>query len=243
MSGHAIVRYGSSSFRLRPADELTFGRGADRDIRIGHDPRDDLVSRAAGVIVGLEDGALVRNLSQTQSFRVVAMPGPAFVVRPGMALGTMPHLRIRLEVSGRYGQVYPVLLDLRGLVRSAATAGGSRPPGAPTASDPDRLSPRELRMLAALCEPMLLLAGREPATYREIAERLGGTATAQSVRTGLDRLRNRLADVDGIPGLRGDDDDPARGDAAHFVAALARWAIDTGQIGAEHIRLLLPARK
>jgi lipoate synthase len=28
---------------LRPGEELTFGRGADRSIRIGHDPTDDLV--------------------------------------------------------------------------------------------------------------------------------------------------------------------------------------------------------
>jgi len=239
-SGQAVVRHGSTSLSLGPGDELTFGRGADRDIRIGHDPRDDLVSRAAGTIVGLDDGALVRNLSQTQSFRFVAMPGPAFVVRPGMALGTMPHLRVRLEISGRHGQVYPVLLDLRGLVRGATTLDGSRRPGVPTDVEPGRLSPRELRMLTALCEPMLLLAGREPATYREIAERLGGTATAQSVRTGLDRLRNRLSDEDGIPGLRADDDEP--GDPTHYVAALARWAIDTGQVDDEQVRQVLPAR-
>jgi hypothetical protein len=243
-SDYVVVRYGRAVFRLRAGEELSFGRGEDRDIRIGYAPRDDLVSRAAGVILGLDDGALVRNTSRTQSLRFVAMPGPWFPLRPGMAVGTMPHRQVRLEVLGRYGRVYPLHLDLRGL----AVPDRGRPEAHPrstssTAYGPDQLSPRELRLLAALCEPLLTLAGSEPSSYREIAERLGGTATASSVRTGLNRLRNRLADEYGIPGLRSDEDTWSEGrDATHFVAALAQWAIDTGQVDAGSTMLLLPPR-
>ena len=96
-AAHATVRHGSLSLELRPGEELTFGRGADRDIRIGHDPTDDLVSRAAGSILGLVDGALVRNTSRTQSLTFIAMPGPSFVLRPKVAIGTMPHGRVRFD--------------------------------------------------------------------------------------------------------------------------------------------------
>ena len=241
-AAHATVRHGSLSLELRPGEELTFGRGADCDIRIGHDPTDDLVSRAAGSILGLVDGALVRNTSRTQSLTFIAMPGPSFVLRPKVAIGTMPHGRVRLEVLGRHGRVYSLLLDVQGLRRERGDSTGSGRPGIPTDVGADRLSLRELRLLAALCEPLLAFAGGEPATYREIASRLGGTATAASVRTGLDRLRNRLAD-EGIPGLRGDEDDGSAGrDSGRFVAALARWAVDTGQVNSEGVDLLLPAR-
>ena len=242
IAAHATVRHGSLSLELRPGEGLTFGRGADRNIRIGHDPTDNLVSRAAGSILGLVDGALVRNVSRTQSLTFIAMPGPSFVLRPSMAIGTMPYRRVRPEVLGRHGRVYSLLLDVHGLRRERGDGTGSGRPGVPTDVGADRLSLRELRLLAALCEPLLALAGGEPATYREIASRLGGTATAASVRTGLDRLRNRLAD-EGMPGLRADEDDGAAGrDGGRFVAALARWAIDTGQVNSDGVELLLPAR-
>lgn len=238
----ATVRYGSLSLELRPGEELTFGRGADRSIRIGHDPTDDLVSRAAGSLLGLVDGALVRNTSRTQSLTFIAMPGPSLVLRPSMAIGTMPYGRVRLEVLGRHGRVYSLLLDVQALQKDRHDGTGSGRVGLPTDVGADRLSLRELRLLAALCQPLFALAGGEPATYREIACRLGGTATAASVRTGLDRLRNRLAD-EGIPGLRVDEDDGSAGrDGGRFVAALARWAVDTGQINPEGVDVLLPAR-
>ena len=152
---------------------MTFGRGADRNIRIGHDPTDNLVSRAAGSILGLVDGALVRNVSRTQSLTFIAMPGPSFVLRPSMAIGTMPYRRVRLRFSvGRAGVL--AVADVHGLRRERGDGTGSGRPGVLIDVGADRLSPRELRLLAALCEPLLALAGGEPATYREIASRLGG---------------------------------------------------------------------
>ena len=43
--------------------------------------------------------------------------------------------------------------------------------------------------------------------------------------------------------MRSDEDSWSEGrDATHFVAVLARWAIDTGQVDADSIVLLLPPR-
>src|SRR6185437_7778085 len=72
-----------------------------------------------------------------------------------------------------------LLLDVQGLRRERGDSTGSGRPGVPTAVGADRLSLRELRLLAALCEPLLAFAGGEPATYRAIASRLGGRATAR----------------------------------------------------------------
>ena len=80
-------------------------------------------------------------------------------------------------------------------------------------------------MLAALCEPVLTLAGRSAATYREVAERLD--TTPKAARTCLDGLRSRLADVDGIPGLRTDEDDSGTGG---YLDALAGWALASGEV-------------
>lgn len=245
--GFAVVRFGIDRKWLRPGDELSFGRGPDRDIRIGHSPSDDLVSRNAGSLTGLRDGVLIRNTSATQAIRYIAMPGPELSIGPGMAVGTMPFPHERLDVMGRHGACYTLHVDTRGVAaaprldRVAAGASASAPEAASTRFEPDhQLTARELRLLAALCEPLLTLAGGPPATYREIAARLGGGATPKAVRTGLDRLRNRLADEDGLPGLRADDDDGPG--TPRYVAVLARWAIDTGQVDGQVLDRVLPPR-
>ena len=70
-------------------------------------------------------------------------------------------------------------------------------------------------------------AGDTPATYRQIATALD--TTPQTVRTCLDGLRARLSDLDGIPGLRLDEDGDGPATAS-YLAALAHWAVDTGQV-------------
>jgi hypothetical protein len=252
----AVVRFGKRRWLIRLGHDVTFGRGVDRDIRFGHNPDDDLVSRRAGLLTGERDGVLIRNSSHTQAFRLIAMPGPEFVIRPGMVVGSMPFSQTRLDILGRYGRRYSLHIetsDIPGAPQPLSEGPDNdghlgdghlgRARGS-TQFGPDRLTPRELRLLAALCEPLLTLAGAAPATYREIAERLGGTATVNSVRTGLDRLRHRLAHDNGIPGLRGDDDDPQTSrDAAHYVHELARWTLDTHQIDGQTIHLVLGTRE
>lgn len=206
---------------MQPGDILTFGRGAERDIRFAYNPQDDFVSRQAGSLIALKDGVLVRNDSRTQGLILQTFPGP---VGPRMAVGTIPHEQVRLVVPGRHGNRYALLLDTRGLRPQPPPAGtgavGTRPAGAlPTRAQAAKITARELRLSAALCEPLLLLAGGEAtaATYRQIADRVGGTPT--SVRTCLDALRHRLSDGDGIPGLRNDEAPGAHADT--FGPALA----------------------
>lgn len=236
--GFVVVRSGTRRWALRPGDEITFGRGEDRDVRIGHDPVDDFVSREAGSVTGLRDGVLIRNTSRTQTLRFLAMPGPELSIRPGMAVGSMPFEQVRIDVPGRYGAEYTLQIDARGMLRPpdlGESDPSAREDGRVTRYGATRVSDRERRLLAALCEPVLLLAGSRPASYREIAERLGGTTPA-SVRTGLDRLRNRLSDVDGIPRLRADDE---ASDPQGYLQALAHWAIDTGEMDARVVGQML----
>jgi hypothetical protein len=230
-------------------DILTFGRGSDRDIRFAYDPVDDFVSHEAGTLIAVDGGLLVRNDSRTQSMSLIAFPGPQQQIGPGMVIGTMPHTRLRLDVPGRHGAIYTIHLDLRELLESSGQAASPdvpRPlslgtvPGdrLPTRSSPGTLTPRERRILAALCEPLLIFAGPDAvaASYGEIARRTGGTRDA--VRITLNNLRNRLTDSDGIPGLRHEGDSRVSG--GDYRAALARWALDSGTITADDLRLLGP---
>lgn len=239
--GVAVIRLGPRRWTLAPGAELTFGRGQDRDVRLARDPEDDYVSRRAGVLIGLGDGVLIRNSSHTQSLMVQAFPGPELVVAPQSAVATMPHEHLRLVVPGRHGARYVIVIDTRGMRGAGQVAPDVREPptipvGRPTKAGADRITPRELRFLAALCEPVLTLAGpaAQPATYRQIAERLG--TTQATARNCLDLLRARLSDVDGIPGLRADEDtdDPA----PSYLPALAAWAVHSGVICTETLGLL-----
>jgi hypothetical protein len=228
-------------------DVLTFGRGGDRDIRFGHDPVDDYVSQEAGALIAADDGLLVRNDSRTQTLWLIAYPGPQKQVDPGEMIGTMPHARARVIVPGRYGVIYTIHLDMRGLSASEGRTQLPVPSASPepvivdrlpTRSGPSTLTPRERRLLAALCEPLLIFAGPDavPATYAEIAQRTGGTKHA--VRNTLYNLRDRLSTVDGIPGLRQEGDyDDREGD---YRLALARWALASKTTTEADLSLLGP---
>ena len=241
------VRAVGREWLLVLGDTLTFGRGSDRDVRFAHDPVDDLVSNEAGTLTAVDGGLLIHNDSRSQGIWLIAVPGEQQPIRPGQMVGTMPHARLQLVVPGRHGAIYSIHLDLRELSGSSGPGASPDEPNlppvepvsadrVPTRSGPGKLTPRERRILAALCEPLLIFAGPDAvaANYPEIARRAGGTKDA--VRISLNNLRNRLAESDGIPGLRRDSDSGASGD--DYRAPLARWALDSRTITAYDLRLL-----
>jgi hypothetical protein len=222
---HATVTFDGEPRTMKPGSRLTFGRGADRRIRIAHDPADDFVSREAGTIIAEPDRLLIRNDSLTQQLILRPFPGPETVIDPGAAAGTGRHEKLRLIVPGRRPHEY-VLHLATGTLRPGAG------PGGPGATKPAAyVTPAERRLLAALCEPLLVCAGVHavPATYREIANRAG--RSPDGVRAALDALRRRLTGQDGIPGLRGTD-------GPDYRLALARWAVNSGTVRLEHLKLL-----
>lgn len=236
--GRIGVRLGGRRWSMSAGQELTFGRGRDQDVRFGHDPVDDYVSRHAGTLVALCDGVLVRNDSGTQAVLLIAMPGPELRIAPGAAVATMPYPLLRLVVPGRFGSRYGLVLDCSELRPAPLRDVPLRVPvqdaaGGCTRGGASRITPREMRMLVALCEPLLTCAGDAPATYRQIAAALG--TTPQTVRTCLDGLRARLSDLDGIPGLRLDDDGDSR-EGTSYLAALAHWAVDTREVTPADLR-------
>lgn len=224
---------------MKPGDILTFGRGSDRDIRFGHSPEDDYVSNEAGRLVAEEDVVLVQNDSRTQGIVLEPFPGAEQNIAPGAVLG-LRRKYLNVIVPGGYDVTYTIRL---------ARQGPPEPPGPlvllrtasadrkPTRSGPSSLTPRERKLLAALCEPLLIFAGSAavPATYEMIARRTGGKRDA--VRNTLDNLRARLS-MEGIPGLRHVDDDEVP--RADYRAALARWALDSGTITVADLKLLAP---
>ncbi|MGH3567527.1 MAG: hypothetical protein ACRDRH_16130 [Pseudonocardia sp.] len=98
------------------------------------------------------------------------------------------------------------MLDRRERGGSAFSLPVQSAAGKATVSRPEKIAPRELRMLAALCEPLLRYAGEDAraATNAEIADRL--SLKAEYVRRSLSDLRDRLSTAHGMPRLRPEDD-------------------------------------
>lgn len=234
------LRLGQRRWTLACGEVLTFGRSRDCDIRLGHDPEDDYVSRQAGEIAVLPDGLLIRNCSRTQPLVLRPLPGAEVHIASETGVVRSKSEFVQLVVPGRHGSAYTLVIDSRLPERApmAVPDPARLSAGAlPTRAGASRISPRERRMLAALCEPRLLLAGEgaRPATYSEIAERLG--TTPSSVKVCLDAVRRRLSDEDGIPGLRNDEDGGSR-DTANFLLPLAGWAVATGAVTLKTLGLL-----
>jgi len=125
------------------------------------------------------------------------------------------------------GQIMTYRLSVE-LPRLASQADNDEPPTiSPATQGTLPLTPRERRLLAALCEPLLVASGREvrPASYREIAARLH--LSDHTARNQLDALRDQLLRL-GIPGMLG----PQAKDN------LARYAVRSGSVTAADLEAL-----
>jgi hypothetical protein len=219
-----LVRFGGRQWALAPGRELTFGRGRDRDIRFGHDPLDDHVSRLAGTLGGADAHVLVRNDSATRPV-LVQVPGSVREIEPGEAV-LLPRRRdFAVLVLGGYDVRY----ELRVATGHAEPIGPAGPPervepgSRPTVSaGPVRLTAAQRRVLVALCEPLLRPSGPDagPATYRQIGARL--ERSPGYVRNVLKEVRETLAAA-GVPGLLAGPD--GEDGAYDFRRPLAVWAL------------------
>jgi hypothetical protein len=234
---HAVVSCGSRRWSLSPGDTLTFGRGAGHPLRLGHSPEDLRVPRFAGKFECREDGVLVHNMSDKRTLVVQAFPGPGYDVLPLMIAGTHPHPQVKVVITGGAG-TYAIVVDTRPLgPRTAPADRGIAYRGGGTAGFDriESMSRRHRLLLSALCLPMLTRSGprAEVPTYAEMEKILGDQGhsfKAKTIRNGLDELRGRLTYEHGVDGLLGESSGDVSGPPGGFVAALARWAVLSGNV-------------
>lgn len=238
---HVVVSAGTQARVLVPGDVLTFGRGAQNDLRVGAVAEDLRVPRLAGRLECRPDGVLIHNTSDKRPLLMEMFPGPSFEIPPRMLVGTMPHDLVTIVVRGEGRRTYPVRIDLRPLAVSCGRRDGS---AATAAEDPARtvgywripaITERQRTLLCALCLPGSI-GGNGPAgvpAYAEmeriLAER-GVRLTAKTIRNTLDDLRQWLTLEHGVADIYGEDAAVTPGGKQSFLPELARWARLSGNV-------------
>lgn len=235
----AVVTFGRVQTLLGPGQSLSFGRGRANGLRIGHQPEDLGVPRAAGQLECRTDGVLVHNASDKIDLVVRPHPGPEYRVEPRGIAGTQPHALVKVVVEGRL-RAYELTVDTVALLGGRAspivsvdehkTVGFDRLEGM-------RASDR--RMLSALCLPLLTRVGARAVvpTYAEVAAIMsfhGSPISRATVRRRLDELRAGLGNEHGVDGLVGDGTETG-GRPTEYVQRLARWAIASGNVTPEDL--------
>jgi hypothetical protein len=230
-----IVMHESGTWRVRPGQVLTFGRGAGCTITLPAADRG--VSRSAGSLVFEQGTWWLRNDSSSSVLYVSGDRGFRVDLPPGMRTPVQQwHAKIRLQ--GALGSYtlrlrLPDLDDM--LDQDLGAVQGGRSPASPTGehlvtstrrrprlSGPDRL------ILAARFEDYLNWRHTGPAAPRsakETAERIGWQAHTVAKR--CENIRDRYSRL-GVPGLRG----------PRALEELATLLISTGELTVDDLRRL-----
>jgi hypothetical protein len=224
--GYALVSVHGNRRLLVLDHEITIGRGRTCDLRVADNPMDDHVSRLAATLRALEDCVLVRNESASKQIALRPLIGTERLIGPREATTSLPHPQFSVVVTGRFGCEYAVHVDLRGMAPGPRRPGPDPQTPTTVSSPPIRLTPAQRRLLTALCEPLLTLAGphASPATYRQIGQRVG--LRPGYVRNVLKQLREQLAGQ-GVAAMVTFRVDRVNED---FRMPLAMWAIHSGII-------------
>jgi hypothetical protein len=231
------VIYGRDTWSLRPGELLTLGRSRNCDVQL---PDDDHLSRHAGTLQVLPDCVLVRNDSASKPLVLRPPAGEDQVVEPRAAATSRSYGRFAVVFPGRNG--IPVRVDVDASTFSDGTglhAAGTSTAGE-TVTAPVQLTASQLRVLAALCAPLLTRSGGRavPATYAQIGRRLD--RSPGYVRNVLKGLRESLSGY-GIAGLTSEEPGAGtRDDGDDFRWALARCAVRSGWVGRQAVAALPP---
>lgn len=222
-----LVRFGVRQWSLAEGESLVTGRQSTCDVIFGAaepGPEDLGVSRRAATLSYAQGRLWIRNDSTTLPVLITSTTGRRYVLERRGDIVSVADASITIVFEG---QITSYLLDVR-LPGHPAVDDSLEPATlAPATRSALELTPRERRLLAALCEPLLDskdLRAR-PASYREVADRL--ELSVHTVRNALDALRERLIAV-GIPGMVG----------STAKDNLARYAVRSGSVTPEDIETI-----
>ena len=158
------------AFLTTARPRLLFGRSAQCDIRVGHQPlADRSVPRVAGTVAVLDGRVAVDNLSERVAFDLKTADGPLEAVRPGALLAPAAD-RFEIVVGGTDGAHVVAVhrqAEVQRLVEPAPDAGAGTAGEPPTMVEP-ALTARQWQILEAYTAP-LRAGGTTPATHAQVA--------------------------------------------------------------------------
>jgi hypothetical protein len=230
-----IVMFEANTWRVRPAENFTFGRGKTCNAVLPNDDRG--VSRHAGSFEWRAGSWWLANTSASSMLFLSGDRGFRADIPPGMALPLQQwHAKVRLD--GLLDS-YTLRLRLPDLDEEDDTADDG------DAASVSNLVPERIVTSTKLRAPLndadrLVLAARfeeyltwkhsgpaAPRSAREAAERIGWQPHTVSKR--CENIRNRYVRI-GVPGLRG----------PRALEELAALLISTGELTTEDLRRLPP---
>ena len=244
MAVQLIVMFESGTWRVRPDNQLTFGRSKSCDVVLPHEDRG--VSRNAGSFDWRGDLWWLTNASASSMLYLVGDRGLRADLPPGIAMPLQQwHAKVRIDGmldSYTLRMRLPDLDDVDVESEDDEETGSAEVPAGLAAAGilPER-SVTSTRLRAPLNDTdRLVLAARfeeyltwkhtgnpAPRSARETADRIGWHAHTVSKR--CENIRNRYARI-GVPGLKG----------PRALEELAALLISTGELTGDDLRRLPP---